>query len=152
MFVKDTMTNPTHDRTSPDSGSAPGSGEVMFIVEAGGLKTSMAISKPVATIGRSEERDVVIADSRVSRMHASLVREAANHFIVDAGSRHGVFVNGARCQRAQLKDGDTITLGVPNVRLVFHDSSEGIRFPNFLLTRLASSETEGSELEKLRLF
>ena len=146
------MTNPTRDRTAPDSGPAPGSGEVTLIVEAGGLRTTIAISNPVATIGRSEESDVVIADFRVSRMHATLVQEGANHFIVDAGSRHGIFVNGARCQRAQLKDGDTITLGVPNVKLFFHDRSEAGNVTNLLLTRLASSETEGSELEKLRLF
>lgn len=146
------MTNPARDHTAPDTGPAPHAGETTLTVEAGGLRSTISISKPASTIGRSEECDVVIADSRVSRMHATLAREDANHFIADAGSRHGVFVNGARCQRAQLKDGDTITLGVPGVRLVFHDHPEAPSFTNLLLTRLASSETEGSELEKLRLF
>ena len=48
------------------------------------------------SIGRKMEKDLAIADPRVSRDHALLLSENGKFFVQDQGSKHGTFVNGER--------------------------------------------------------
>src|SRR5258708_18487155 len=121
-------------------------GEVVILVEAAGHQQKVLVSKSPFTIGRLTDCDAVIPDARVSRVHASLVREGAEYFIVDGGSLHGTFVNGSRCHRTQLKHGDNITLGAADLKLVFLTSGPS-RSSNALLKL---GESDSSDLEKLR--
>lgn len=66
-------------------------------------------------IGRSRECDIQLPDTNVSRRHAELRQEGASYWIVDLGSTNGVEVNGKRVKRAELSDGDTITVGSTEV-------------------------------------
>jgi hypothetical protein len=66
-------------------------------------------------LGRSRDCDIQVNDSNVSRRHAELRQEGASYWIVDLGSTNGLEVNGKRVKRAQLNDGDTITLGSTEV-------------------------------------
>jgi hypothetical protein len=50
------------------------------------------------TIGRSQEGQLVVLASSVSREHAELKRVEAGWQIRDLGSRNGTFVDGTRCQ------------------------------------------------------
>src|SRR5437016_5264291 len=99
--------------------ATPVPGEVTILIEAGGRQQKVVVSKSPFTIGRLTDCDVVITDTRVSRVHASLVSEGGEYFIVDGGSRYGTFVNGARCNRARLQNGDSITVGAADLKLVF---------------------------------
>lgn len=92
----------------------------------------------------------MIPDFRVSRVHARLIYENGDHFVIDAGSRHGTFVNGRRCERSRLKNKDEITLGIPNLKLLFLED-EPVSNATRILNRIVS-EADASELEKLRLF
>jgi hypothetical protein len=47
----------------------------------------------------------------LSRQHAEIVRDRDRLRIADLGSRHGVFVNGLRVERATLSEGDFVALG-----------------------------------------
>ncbi len=67
-------------------------------------------------LGRSRECDIQLADANVSRRHAEVLREDDTYWIVDLGSTNGTELNGRRVQRAQLSDGDRITLGATDVR------------------------------------
>jgi sigma-B regulation protein RsbU (phosphoserine phosphatase) len=87
----------------------------------------------------------------VSRLHARLVQEDADYFVIDAGSRHGTFVNGSRCERAKLKNNDEITLGASGVKLIFQEGTP-VSSATQVLLRKFSSESVSSELEKLTLF
>ena len=49
------------------------------------------------------DKDLVIADPRVSRDHALLISENGKVFVQDQGSKHGTFVNGERVERKQLE-------------------------------------------------
>jgi ABC-type multidrug transport system ATPase subunit/pSer/pThr/pTyr-binding forkhead associated (FHA) protein len=70
-------------------------------------------------IGRQTDNDLVIADPLVSRHHAELRRSAAGSVeIVDVGSHNGTFVNGARVQRAELHEGDVVSIGSRPLRYV----------------------------------
>jgi serine phosphatase RsbU (regulator of sigma subunit) len=127
------------------------SGEVALLVEEGDRQTRHAVSRTPFVIGRAEECDATIADFKVSRQHAKVVMEDGEYFLVDAGSRYGTFVNGARCDRARLNHNDVITLGAAGVKIVFLHGMPAHHPANALLTRLVS-KTDTSDLEKLRIF
>jgi len=82
-----------------------------LLIDAAGHQSRVVISTIPFTIGRADECDATITDLRISRVHARIVMEQGQYFIVDAGSRHGTFVNGERHERAQLKNNDEIRLG-----------------------------------------
>ena len=62
-------------------------------------------------IGRAATNDIVIADPQASRHHATFSYEDGVYVVADAGSRNGVYVNGARVGRAGLCDGDIVAIG-----------------------------------------
>lgn len=124
--------------------------QISLIVEVGGQQRRVAVDTSPFTVGRSQDCDVVVPDFRVSRLHAKLIAENGEHFIIDAGSRHGTFVNGERCERSRLKNKDTITLGVPDIKLLFVEG-ESVTNATRIINRIVS-ESDTSELEKLRLF
>jgi serine phosphatase RsbU (regulator of sigma subunit) len=125
--------------------------QASLLIDIAGQRRNIEVSRSPFTIGRSEEADATIADVRVSRLHARLVFEDGSFFVQDAGSRHGTFVNGLRCERSRLKDRDEISFGVPGLRVIFHEGPQFSSSANTLLTRFAS-DSDVSELEKLRLF
>jgi hypothetical protein len=75
-----------------------------------------------ATIGRSKDCDIQLADANVSRKHAEVRQEGAAYWVVDLDSTNGMEVNGRRQKRAKLRQGDRITLG--STELVFKRETE----------------------------
>lgn len=70
-------------------------------------------------LGRSDECDVQLDDTRVSRRHASLTRDGDQWVLEDLGSRNGTLVNGERLTgRRALAFGDRVQLS-PETVLVF---------------------------------
>jgi pSer/pThr/pTyr-binding forkhead associated (FHA) protein len=72
------------------------------------------------TLGRTDEADVVINDSSLSRVHASINLDGEHVWINDEGSTNGSSVNGEPVQAAgtPLADGDEIDIG--NTTIVVH--------------------------------
>lgn len=122
-----------------------------LLIDAGGERRRVAISTTPFVVGRADDCDAIIADFRVSRLHARILSEGDQYFVEDAQSRHGTFLNGVRCQRARLKNGDEITLGAPGLKLTFVEGEPVSSAANVLLSRLVA-DSDTSELEKLRLF
>ena len=124
------------------------------MIDVGGQRRRLVISKFPFTIGRAEDCDASIADFKISRQHAAVTFEAGEYFISDMGSRHGTFVNGSRCEPAKLtklKNDDEITFGTAGIKIVFLNGRRAANPANVLLTRLVS-KSDISDLEKLRLF
>jgi DNA-binding NtrC family response regulator len=69
------------------------------------------LSDVPVSFGRDPNCSVQLDDPRVSRRHAEVRRVADVHLICDTGSKNGVFVNGARVDRAILSPGDLVRLG-----------------------------------------
>ena len=67
--------------------------------------------KDGATIGRAVEAGVQLRDASVSRHHAKLELREGTWRIVDAGSRNGITMRGARVTDAALEDGDEFQVG-----------------------------------------
>ncbi|MFN0253860.1 MAG: sigma 54-interacting transcriptional regulator [Kofleriaceae bacterium] len=83
----------------------------LVVHESGGVTTSVPIEGGDVQIGRDANMQVALDDTKVSRHHATITREGTDWVLVDAESRHGTFVNGARVTRQALRDGDQLQLG-----------------------------------------
>ncbi len=70
----------------------------------------LALVKPVVTLGRALDNDVVIDDARVSRHHAQLRVRQGRYVLYDTGSSGGTFVNNQPVSEATLTAGDVISL------------------------------------------
>ena len=70
----------------------------------------------VLTMGRSEQRDVVLSDPAASRLHCEIVYHQGSHWLRDAGAANGLFLNGNRVKDQELRNGDLIRIGVTEFR------------------------------------
>jgi pSer/pThr/pTyr-binding forkhead associated (FHA) protein len=78
-----------------------------------------AIGPGGATIGRSRECDIVLADSNVSRRHAEVRPAGDGWTITDLGSTNGVRVNGRDLRPNEpqpLNAGDQLDVGTVDAR------------------------------------
>ena len=63
-------------------------------------------------VGRSDENEIILADSQVSRRHAVIeVVDNSHIFIKDTGTMNGTFVNGCRVDECEIYNGDVIVIG-----------------------------------------
>jgi len=90
-----------HAGAMPDAGSA-------VLVDG---EHRYELSRPVTTIGRLPDRDVVLDDPLVSRRHCEIRRSGANYRLVDLGSANGTLVNGEPIDSHQLSNGDSLDIG-----------------------------------------
>lgn len=83
---------------------------------------TVPLDSAVLTIGRRPDRDLVLDDDSVSRVHAEIRRLGTSFRLIDAGSVNGTVVNGSRVVDHVLDDGDVIRMG--DVELRFRIVSE----------------------------
>src|SRR5687768_1505089 len=88
---------------------------------------------------------VALADAKVSRHHATILREADDWLLTDAESRHGTFVNGERVTRRVLRDGDQVQVGATVLRFETADDASSVAL---CLTASAPPSVD----ERLRVF
>jgi len=79
--------------------------------------------QPYIKIGTLFSNHLHIDDATVSRMHATIMEESGQIWIVDLGSNAGTLVNGKKINRHALKRGDEIQLGA--TRIVVEECSWG---------------------------
>ena len=83
---------------------------------ASGKIISFQLNKPLLTLGRASDNDIVVPDSvpnadTVSNHHAQIRREQEELVVVDLGSRNGLMVAGWHTNQNVLQDGDRIGFG-----------------------------------------
>ncbi len=83
----------------------------IIVVEGQAKGTSYPLNENEITIGRARECQIRLPESDVSRLHLKVIRQAEGWMLVDAGSKHGVHVNGENSPQRLLKSGDTIRVG-----------------------------------------
>jgi serine phosphatase RsbU (regulator of sigma subunit)/pSer/pThr/pTyr-binding forkhead associated (FHA) protein len=115
-----------------------------FFVSLGtGEEKILSSEKPLLLVGRLPESEIFIDEPVVSRRHAEIFIAEGKHFVRDAGSRNGTFLNGKRVfQPAQLAPGSVITIG--GSRIVFEPSSS----PSFLKERVQDKPSSTVNLSR----
>ena len=138
----------------PPAEAGSGIFPVLIFVQ-GNEQSTINLDHSPFSVGRKVDKDLVIADPRVSRDHAVIVSENGEFTVEDQGSKHGTFVNGERVQRKVLERNDRLEFGVREVAYVIfnprHSSSNSAReFLSQISGMHISDET--TDLEKLVLF
>ena len=138
----------------PSSGTGSGIFPTLVFVQ-GNEQRVINLDHSPFTVGRKVDKDLVIADPRVSRDHALIVSENGAFSVVDQGSKHGTFVNGERVERRVLERNDRLEFGVREVAYVIFNPHHGTtnsarEFLSQISVMHISDET--TDLEKLVLF
>ena len=76
-----------------------------------GTENTFVVEKPLFSIGRRPDNDLVIAEKDISRLQAVIVREADAYHIEDRGSTFGTDVNGSPATNKPLRNRDVISMG-----------------------------------------
>lgn len=95
------------------------------VVGTGLAGTSYPITSRGLSIGRSEDRDVVIPDPAASRHHAQISAQGGDYVMRDMGSSNGIYVNGVRVRECTLADGDMLRIGNTEMRFSRSDGAAG---------------------------
>jgi phosphoserine phosphatase RsbU/P len=124
----------------------------LIVVDPNGHRTRVEIQPIPFKIGRQADSHLILRDSRASRNHAQIVLVDGEYAVEDLGSRHGVYVNGERVERRQLRNSDRIEFGVPDsYQLVFAlDGAELKRLMEQVPGEPVSRTGAGANLAKLR--
>jgi sigma-B regulation protein RsbU (phosphoserine phosphatase) len=102
---------------------------LLKIVDQFGVKKSMRLEKRVFTIGRRPENDLVLLSSGVSRDHGAIVYDGDHYYLVDKGSKSGLFVNGQPITRCELHHLDQIAVGGhDDCQIEFIEESDSVIF------------------------
>jgi len=140
-----------HSQHSSGSGVFPA---LVFV--QGSEQKNIVLNRTPFTVGRKVDKDLVIADPRVSRDHAQIMQEGQEFFLEDLGSKHGTFVNGERVQRQKLERGDRLEFGARDSAYILfnpaHATSNTAREFLSQISVIGGIKPETTELETLRLF
>jgi serine phosphatase RsbU (regulator of sigma subunit) len=124
-----------------------------LIFVQGSEQKNIVLNRTPFTVGRKVDKDLVIADPRVSRDHAQIMQQGLDFFIEDLGSKHGTFVNGERIQRQKLERGDRLEFGArDSAYILFNPAHATSNTAREFLSQISVIKPETSELETLRLF
>src|ERR1700692_3687162 len=135
-----------------------GSGSGVFpalVFVQGSEQKNIVLNRSPFTVGRKVDKDLVIADPRVSRDHAQITQEGQEFFLVDLGSKHGTFVNGERIQRQKLERGDRLEFEArDSAYLLFNPGRATSNTAREFLSQISGIQIkqEATDLEKLTLF
>lgn len=102
-------------RIVKDTGDIPP--KLLRFVDGYDIGATIIVRRPMLTVGRALDNDIVLESAEVSRHHARIEYRGTGFFIVDLGSTNGTFLNGVPSSDAELADGDRITMG--NITLEF---------------------------------
>ena len=87
-----------------------------LVVKELGAETTVPISDPEITVGRSRQNHVKLLTEQASRIHCRLMRtEKGSYRLLDGNSSNGTYVNGQRISEKELADGDAIAVGAASL-------------------------------------
>src|SRR5262245_3610427 len=83
-----------------------------------GTRHEVELQGTLAVLGRDPSCDLVLNDSKCSRKHAVLEAGPQGISVRDTGSANGVYVNGAKVERASVREGDLIRVGEVTLKVL----------------------------------
>jgi phosphoserine phosphatase RsbU/P len=151
-----------HVLSSSSSGVPPA-----LVLVQGNEQKNITLTRTPFSIGRKVDKDLVIADPRVSRDHAEILLEDGQYYVLDQGSKHGTFVNGERVQRQKLQRNDRLEFGARDSAYVIFNPGQASTTAREFLSQISGIQIkpirqeldnkhfvqgqEATDLEKLRL-
>src|SRR5437899_652446 len=91
------------------------------------LGRTLPLEGPITTLGRAADRDLVLDLDNVSRQHCAVHARENGHFIRDAESTNGTFVNDEELDGERLlRAGDLLRLGSVVFKFLTADQSGGV--------------------------
>jgi len=111
MGTVDRINNPTLTHGSLNDVSEEGPQLILLNGQLAGRR--VLLDKPVTSIGRSEDNDLVLESDSVSRLHARIVCEDNRFVLEDLNSRHGIRVNDVPVvpdEPRRLSHGDVVRM------------------------------------------
>lgn len=101
-------------------------------------------------IGRASDSDWVLRDASISRRHALVEQRGARWFLVDAGSRNGLWLGEQKHSEIELVDGLELSIGDVEVRVRIKSASAAASQPIAAHAPAAQAiEVEEIQLEEL---
>jgi sigma-B regulation protein RsbU (phosphoserine phosphatase) len=122
------------------------------LVVDGSRESQREISHAPYTVGRQPGSDILLEDAFVSRKHAEIVYENGSFYIVDQGSKHGTYLNGAPVKRHKLSNNDAVHFGKPDgpfIRFGVRSAQSSSTLRELLGPLKAESSTSNTAIEKL---
>ncbi|MBZ0150249.1 MAG: sigma 54-interacting transcriptional regulator [Planctomycetes bacterium] len=92
-------------------------GPFLLVVAHDGKTETHSFHQGVVTIGRSRECDLFLPDRLISRLHCRVEREGDHFMLADAGAQNPAKLRGRPVMRAELKEGESFTVGNYEVTL-----------------------------------
>src|SRR6202035_5123420 len=126
-----------------------------LVLVQGNEQKNIVLNRTPFSVGRKVDKDLVIADPRVSRDHAQIVLEGDDFYLVDQGSKHGTFVNGERIQRQKLERNDRMEFGArDSAYVLFNPAQATSNTAREFLSQISNKQIspESTDLQKLTLF
>jgi phosphoserine phosphatase RsbU/P len=126
-----------------------------LVMVQGNEQRNVVLNRTPFSVGRKVDKDLVIADPRVSRDHALIVLEEDGFYLVDQGSKHGTFINGERIQRQKLERNDRLEFGARDSSYAIFNPAHGTsNTAREFLSQISGIQIkqEATDLEKLTLF
>lgn len=140
----------SHHSHSSGSGVFPA-----LVLVQGNEQKNIVLNRTPFSVGRKVDKDLVIADPRVSRDHAQIIMEEGDFYLVDEGSKHGTFINGERVQRQKLERNDRMEFGArDSAYVIFNPAHASSNTAREFLSQISGIQIsqEATDLEKLTLF
>jgi len=140
---------------SNPGGDAASSAFPSLVLVQGSEQRPIVLDHSPFTVGRKVDKDLVIADPRVSRDHATISSEDGGFWVLDQSSKHGTFVNGERVQRKKLQRNDRLEFGVRDgPYVIFHPVHSTSNTAREFLHQISGIQisTDTTDLEKLTMF
>ena len=125
------------------------------VISPDGNRQMMPMNRSPFLIGRGADtgNHVQLSDRRISRQCAALIFDGRSFRLEDRGQKRGLFINGLKAaETATLRDGDTISFGLPDsYELIFR--SDNASLPKLLnrMEHLTGTDTGGGGLRNLNL-
>ena len=85
------------------------------------LRSKHELKSLITRIGRNQDNDVVIDNIGVSGNHAEIIKNGDKYTLHDLQSKNGVYVNGERISKKELKFGDEIGIFKHKLRFIAID-------------------------------
>ncbi|MCK5685343.1 FHA domain-containing protein, partial [bacterium] len=114
-----------------------------IIIDSNGIIMSYSLTdNEKAVIGRSNECQITINDTKVSRMHSTFFVKNRKLYLKDNGSTNGTFVNNKKIFEKKLSNGDDIRIGTTYIKC-FDKQDRGKSSMEHSTDMLSSGESTG---------